>query len=90
MVQREQHACPEALDLQGAAELPAERVGHAVRRDDEERQVDENRDHSGEPDDHQRLPASVPPPGGDREQRDEHGGIELHGDARADDERGGT
>ncbi len=90
MVEREQRARAEALDLERPPELPAQRVHDAVRRDDQERQVGEGdrRDRQAEHDGQLAPPA--PSPGDHPEQRNEDGRVELDRDPDPDYERPGT
>ena len=87
LVEREQHACADALDLQRPAELASDGVEHAVRGDQQEREVREH-DRSGrERDDHGELAPAAPSPGDDAEQGQEQHRVELDRDPDTDDER---
>ncbi len=91
-MEREQGARAEALDLQRAAELPAERVEHPVRRDEKKRNVGDGHGRSDERQ-HRReltLAGCAPAPPGDADERDEDGRIELDDDPDPDDEGAGA
>ncbi len=72
----------------GPPELPRERVEHAVGRDDQEREIDEDGGRDRQGDDDRCLAPAAPSPRGDGEHRHEHGWIELDRDSRAGHERG--
>ena len=87
MVEREEDPGAEALDLQGPPQLAAKGVEHAVQPDDDKRQVDQDDGGGGQRDRREESPAPAPSVRGDRYERHEHRGIELHGDTDPQDER---
>ena len=74
----------ETLDLEGPRELGTDAVRDAAGRDDEEREEHDGDDtrERGETDD--RLAPALPAPNVGRCERNQHGGIELHGDRSAE------